>query len=107
MKLGQEDLGLLERKYAMYVLLAVDKYPGSTKTTIMRLEPGFEKTKFIRLTELTAAGLIDYDRENEDANISLRLTPAGAEVVATIKVLRRKLLTVTKAEDSSEPSAEQ
>lgn len=102
MTLTQEDLSVLEKKYAMYVLLALDKNPMSTKTEIMRMEPGNEKTKFLRLQELIKVGLIEY-RQAPSGVQKMVLTPEGQDIVNKIKRIR---LTLLKLQRNSAASAE-
>ncbi len=101
MSLKQDDLDRLERKYAMYVLLAVDKHPMMTKTDIMRLEPGSEKTKFTRLNEMIEFGLIGYQAD-KDGVTKLVLTPEGREVVNKVKKIRYSILKLEKRLDTDE-----
>lgn len=96
MSLMQDDLAILEKKYAMYILLAVDKNPMSTKTEIMRLEPGNEKTKFTRLQELIEFGLIEYKSGEQYNSMKLILTPAGQDLVIKIKKIRLSILKLEK-----------
>lgn len=96
MSLSQDDLAILEKKYAMYILLAIDKNPKSTKTDIMRLESGNEKTKFIRIQELIDFGLIEYSEIEAHNTMRLSLTPAGKDIVQKIKKLRLSILRAQK-----------
>ncbi len=101
MSLKQDDLDRLERKYAMYVLLAVDKHPMSTKTDIMRLDPGNEKTKFTRLTEMIELGLIGYKADTNGVT-KLVLTPEGQDIVNKLKKVRLAILKLEKKLDADE-----
>ena len=103
MTLSQEDLSVLEKKYAMYVLLALDKHPMSTKTEIMRLEPGNEKTKFLRLNELIDLGLIEF-RQPPSGVPRMVLTSEGQDVVNKIKKVRLTILKLQKSRDPPEES---
>ena len=96
MTLSQEDLSVLEKKYAMYVLLALDKHPMSTKTEIMRLEPGNEKTKFLRL-------IIEF-RQPPSGVPRMVLTSEGQDVVNKIKKVRLTILKLQKSRDPLEES---
>jgi hypothetical protein len=92
MALSDKDMGLLERRFAMYILLSVDKHPLSTKKEIIKLSEGFEKTKFIRIQELMDAGLIEYRKNADTRNrAKIVLTEDGKKIVASIKVIRRVL----------------
>ncbi len=74
-------LDILERKYSIYVILAVRNYPGSTKTEILRLDPGNERTKFLRINDLIEAGIVMVSEERKQHNaMRLYLTPKGQEV---------------------------
>ncbi len=101
MSLKQDDLDRLERKYAMYVLLAVDKHPMSTKTDIMRMDPGNEKTKFTRLNEMIELGLIGYKADTNGVT-KLVLTPEGQDIVNKIKKIRLGILKLEKKLDADE-----
>lgn len=92
MSLSDNDLEILERRYSMYVLLALDKMPGCTKTDIMRLNPGNEKTKFRRINELIAEGFIECEYSPEHKSKRLNLTAEGKELVTRIKKIRALLL---------------
>ena len=93
MSLKQDDMDLLERKYAMYVLLAIDKHPSSTKTDIMRLEPGNEKTKFQRINEMVQAGYVAMAQVDGYSTKRLVLTPDGEDLVKRLKKIRYALIT--------------
>ncbi len=105
MSLKQDDLDRLERKYAMYVLLAVDKHPMSTKTDIMRLDPGNEKTKFTRLNEMVELGLIEYKADTNGIT-KMVLSPEGQDIVNKIKKIRLAILKLEKKPDSDESKIE-
>ena len=103
MALKDDDMEVLERKYAMYLLLAVSEHPMSTKTEIMRLQQQNERTKFNRLNELIALGLIDYARSENYSRERIVLSKDGEELVRIIKKARTVLRRVQrKAEDSDE-----
>ena len=96
-------MNLLERKFAMYILLALQKHPMSTKTDIMRLDPGFEKTKYLRIQELTDAGFIEYRKDPEINNwAKMVLTPSGEDLADKIKKARRILLRPSEGNISDE-----
>jgi predicted transcriptional regulator len=76
----------------MYVLLALDKMPMCTKTDIMRLDPGNEKTKFKRINDLIAEGFIECVYSSEYKSKRLNLTAEGKELVIRIKKVRALLL---------------
>lgn len=86
-----KDLEVLERKHAMYVLVAIKENPDSTKTDIMRLERGDEKTKFQRINELIALGYIDTVFSEGYSTKRLILTKKGDRLVKHIEALRGAL----------------
>lgn len=92
MSLSDNDLELLERRYSMYVLLALDKMPMCTKTDIMRLESGNEKTKFNRINELIAEGFIECTSSPPHRSKRLNLTEEGKRLVIRIKKIRATML---------------
>ena len=93
MSLKQDDMDLLERKYAMYILLAIEKHPRKTKTEIMRLESGNEKTKFQRINEMIQAGYVQLSQVDGYSTKRLVLTPDGEDLVKRIKKIRYALIT--------------
>lgn len=106
MALSQDDLSIFEKKYAMYVLLAIDSNPMSTKTEILRLEEGNEKTKFIRIQEMIDLGLVEYRDFPDHSSKRLALTPEGASIVSKLKKLRLHVLKLNKTNNRDEPSEE-
>jgi len=86
-----KDLEVLERKHAMYVILAIKENPDSTKTDIMRLEKGDEKTKFQRINELIALGYIDTVFCEGYSTKRLVLTERGERLAEGIDALRTTL----------------
>ena len=69
---------VLERKYALYIILCVKKMPGATKTEIIKLDPGNDNTKFTRIKELEEAGIIRIDDVKRQHNaMKLYLTNKG------------------------------
>lgn len=106
MSLRQDDLEIFEKKYAMYVLLAIEKNPMCTKTDIMRLESGNEKTKFMRIQELMEFGFISYAADNDHKSLRMVLTPQGQDAANKINKLRLLVLKTDKNKiysDSEEP----
>ena len=79
---------ILEQKFAMYILMAIKENPMSTKTDIMRLESGFEKTKFLRINELITAGLVETVKTEGYSTARLQLTPTGESVVEKLMEIR-------------------
>ena len=101
MVLKQDDLEILEKRYAMYILLALEKNPMSTKTEIMRLDPGNEKTKFIRIQELMDAGLIEY-RTTDTGATKICLSAAGESLAKKIKKIRLEVLRLSNKNTDEE-----
>jgi len=100
-------MDLLERKFAMYVQLAIDKQPKSTKTDIMRLESGNEKTKFQRINEMIQAGYVDLSQVDGYSTKRLVLTPDGENLVKKIKKIRYALISkANKNVDEDETETE-
>lgn len=82
-------LELFERKFALYVILAVKDNPGMTKTEVLRLDNGNERTKFLRINELIEEGIISVKNEREQHNaMRLYLTPKGQEISVSIEKIR-------------------
>ena len=89
------DLSVLERKSALYILLTVRDNPGLTKTQLMRLEEGNERTKFVRINELIECGLIDSKQGDGQWNSTkLYLTPQGQEIAESIYKISKVLETI-------------
>ena len=103
MVLKQDDLEILERRYAMYILLALEKNPMSTKTEIMRLDSRNEKTKFVRIQELMDAGLIEY-RTTDTGATKINLSAEGESIVKKIKKIRLELLKLSNKNTDDEES---
>lgn len=85
----QDDLSIFERKYAMYIILAVSENPGIGKTKLVRLEEGNEKTKFTRINELIEAGYLKATECPASRLVMLDLTDLGQTTIAPIKKLMR------------------
>lgn len=72
---------VLERKFAIYIILCVKEMPGATKSEVIKKDEGNERTKFLRINELIEAGIIMVDDTKRQHNsIKLYLTPKGQEV---------------------------
>ena len=100
-------MDLLERKFAMYVLLAIDKQPKSTKTDIMRLESGNEKTKFQRINDMIQAGYVELAQVDGYSTKRLVLTQDGEDLVKKIKKIRYALISkANKNVDEDETETE-
>lgn len=97
----QDDYSLLERKYALYLLMLLDHYPNTTKTELMRMDEGNEKTKFVRLTELIDAGLVEYVELNGRRTNRLQLSELGKELIPKIKKIGSVLRKCNKPEETA------
>lgn len=78
---------VLDKKYVIPILLNLRDNPGIGKSELFRnLKDGNNKTIYIRLNELQAAGLIQVDTERRKHNtVLLYLTPQGQKVAAHIR----------------------
>jgi len=83
---------ILEGKFALYVIMAVKENPGSTKTEILRLDEGNERTKFLRINELIEEGIIIIGEESRQHNaMRLYLTPKGQEIANHLEKIEQIL----------------
>ena len=83
---------ILEGKFALYVIMAVKENPGSTKTEILRLDAGNERTKFLRINELIEEEMIVIGEENKQHNaMRLYLTPKGQEIANHLERIKQIL----------------
>jgi len=101
METKEDDFEILEKKYAIYVLMALAEHPMSTKTEIMRLQPRNERTKYERLTEMVELGLIEYTRSEAYAGERLVLTKDGMELAKILKKARPILKRVKSNSDDT------
>lgn len=86
------DLSVLERKSSLYILLTIRNNPGLTKTQLMRLDEGNERTKFVRMNELIECGLISSRQGDGQWNSTkLYLTEEGQEVAECIDKISKVL----------------
>lgn len=86
------DLSVLERKSSLYILLAIRNNPGLTKTQLMRLDEGNERTKFVRMNELIECGLISSRQGDGQWNSTkLYLTEDGQEIAECIDRISKVL----------------
>lgn len=92
MEIKQTDFEILDKKYAMYVILAVYEYPGSTKTDIMRMEEGNEQTKFNRINDLIAAGILEYRTTGDGFSKKLHVSNDACDLVGKIIQMRKSLV---------------
>lgn len=85
-------LSIIERKFALYIILAVKNHPGCTKTQIVNLDPQNLRTKHQRINELIEAGIITTDGETRMHNsMPLYLTNVGQTIAARIDEIRMML----------------
>lgn len=92
MTLKSRDTEILERAYAINVLLEIDRCPGRSKLEVVTVENTGIRTKMTRISELVNAGLIcieEGDRFNRDL---LCLTKKGKAVAKNLKKVRSILL---------------
>jgi len=86
----ENTLDIFEKKFSLYVVMAVKENPGSTKTEILRLDKGNEKTKFFRINELIAEGIIVVNDERKKYNeMRLYLTPKGQEIAIHLEKIQQ------------------
>lgn len=96
----------LERKHALSILWCIKNNPGMTKTDVVRLEKGGEKTKYGILCELLDLGLIE-SREGKSWNSErLYLTEDGAEIAEHIEAIN-EIMTRRNSSDTEGESPEE
>ncbi len=77
---------LLERKFAIQVVLAVKRMPGCSKADVMG--DNNRRTKFLRIDEMIEAGIITADEEKRQHQIiKLYLSPKGQELASILDKL--------------------
>lgn len=78
---------VLDKKYVIPILLNLRDNPGIGKSELFRnLKDSNNKTIYIRLNDLQAAGLIHVDTERRKHNTALLyLTPQGQKVAALLR----------------------
>jgi len=83
---------ILERKFSLYVIMAVKENPGSMKTEIIKLKEGNERTKFERINDMIEEGIIVIGDEYRQHNaMRLYLTPKGQEIAGHLEKIRQVL----------------
>ena len=92
MTLRTADVSILEKKFSIYLLLAVENNPGMNKWEIMSLEEGSLKTKLNRLNELIDEGLIETEYLKNHNASALKLTEKGRQIAIKLKKIRNILL---------------
>lgn len=86
--MGDEEYRILDplgRKEAMYVLLKIADNPGESKKTIMRADNGNESTRFTRMKEFEADGLITTTSGNKYNVKGVSLTEKGERIVEHLR----------------------
>ncbi len=84
---------LLEEKYALSLLWVIKNNPNMTKTDIVRIDKGGEKTKYAMINKLMSAGLVTtYSDEEMRWNTEhLILTDKGKEIAELIERINEKM----------------
>ena len=91
----------LERKHVLSILWNVKCNPGMTKTDIVRMERGGEKTKYDVLTKLIELNLIRSDGSSGKSWNSehLYLTEAGNKIAEHIEAINGIMADLYSADD--------
>ena len=84
---------LLEEKYALSILWIIRNNPNMTKTDIVRIDKGGEKTKYAMINKLIDAGLVStYSDESMRWNTEyLILTEKGKTVAEHIEIINEAM----------------
>ena len=84
---------LLEEKYALSLLWVIKNNPNMTKTDIVRIDKGGEKTKYAMINKLMSAGLVTtYSDEEMRWNTEhLILTDKGKEIAELIERINERM----------------
>ncbi len=90
----------LEKKHALSLLWCVKNNPGMTKTDIVRMEKGGEKTKYGVLSGLIELGLIVQEKDPDGRWNSehLALTENGAKIAEHIEAINLIMADIYSAE---------
>lgn len=90
----------LEKRHALSLLWYVKNYPGMTKTDIVRVEKGGEKTKYSVLTRLMELGLVASEKDPEGRWNSehLILTEYGSKITEYIESINDVMAQVYSAD---------
>lgn len=88
-----------ERKYAMYVLVALRLHGEMTKTALMTLDEGNEKTKFMRIQDAIETGLISYRDDAANNAKLISLTPKGEDIADLAMKMAERFLTLDPERD--------
>ena len=97
---------ILEKKYALSVLWCVKNNPGMTKTDIVRMDKGGEKTKYAILAELIDIGLIKSEKDPTGRwnTEHLVLTEDGAKIAECIETINQIMANVRPVETTENES---
>ena len=96
----------LERKHALSILWYVKNNPGMTKTDIVRMDRGGEKTKYAILSELVDLGLIESRISSGRSWNSecLYLTEPGKRIADHIEAINQIMAEIDSADSQSNSS---
>lgn len=99
----------LEKKYALNVLWCVKNNPGMTKTDIVRMDRGGEKTKYNMLSKLINMGLITTEKDPTGRwnTEHLVLTEDGAKIAECIETINQVMANVHPDENTENESDEE
>lgn len=91
----------LESKYAMQIVLAISENPGMCKKEVMSIgEGGNERTKYTRISNLIADGLIEVRQGGNQWNSALLyLTPEGQEVAKCVDKINKIYTKIKKQQN--------
>lgn len=94
----------LEKKHALSMLWYVKNNPGMTKTDIVRMEKGGEKTKYGILSGLIDLGLITQEKDPEGRwnTGHLALTENGTKIAEHIEAINRIMADVYSVKTDEE-----
>ena len=99
----------LEKKYALNVLWCVKNNPGMTKTDIVRMDRGGEKTKYNMLSKLISMGLITTEKDPTGRwnTEHLVLTENGTKIAECIEAINQIMANVRPVENTENESDEE
>lgn len=86
-------MSILERKFAMYLLILLyEQKDPVPKATLVHKDKGKLFSKYARLDELEDAGLIKYNEDNRQYNSTLVSLTSKGEAVAEKLIELREML---------------
>lgn len=106
MTLKSRDTEILERAYAINILLEIDRCPGRSKLEVITVENTGIKTKMTRISELANAGLIHIEKGDRFNRDLLYLTKKGKIIATKLKKIRYVLLSDRPEDLERVPEAE-